>query len=258
MKLYKYRGLTGEARKNTEILIRDRELYFAPPASFNDPYEFEFQLSFEGSIKEKMDFFKKTNPSIYDLLNSAYSEFRINYLSKLDTPLFKGAVNQYIQNVKERTGVLCLSDSPFNINMWSYYADNNSGICFEFEFDEEVFANSEFEVKYCSDLPSIKYFRQDVENLSSTAKEFTCSKYHSWEHEKEFRMVSNVTGGQRFSESSLKAVYLGLKFDLKDGVVDLLHSEFPDIDIYLLKKSDTKYALEVKNGMPVKFNSLWR
>lgn len=258
MKLYKYRSLSGSQRSWTEKIIKDRELYFAAPSKFNDPFEFLFQLTFTGTPEDKMDFLSKTSPEIFELLQSYKKADRDDYLSKLNSSAFENAVNNWTNKIKNQTGVLCLSDSPYNINMWSYYADNNYGVCLEFEFDEEPFANSEFKVEYSEQIPVIDYFKQNPSKLSETAKVFTNTKYFSWEHEKEYRMISSSAGAIKFNDTSLKGVYLGLNFNLKDEFIDLLRKEFPSINVYLLKKSKTKYELEAKDKMPVKLEELWR
>ena len=52
--LYKYRSLDPPSDGFAERILRFGELYLAPPAAFNDPFEFRFRLSFEADLNDKV------------------------------------------------------------------------------------------------------------------------------------------------------------------------------------------------------------
>lgn len=52
-KLYKYRSLAkGVALTYTRQAIADRELYLASPSQINDPFEFRFEATAEGTHQQ--------------------------------------------------------------------------------------------------------------------------------------------------------------------------------------------------------------
>src|SRR5260221_12012347 len=56
--LFKYRPIQHPARF-TEDIFRNRRLYFSAPAAFNDPFDCNLPLTFEGNEQDWLSFAKK-------------------------------------------------------------------------------------------------------------------------------------------------------------------------------------------------------
>lgn len=255
MKLYKYRAL-GEY---TDKIFEEGKLYFAPPCEFNDPYEFVFIFDLDASTEEKKEFFYKNDPQFMEELGEFENkEEEDKYFSHLNTESFVHHTKSLTDLLRAQTGVLCMSDSPLNINMWGYYGDSHKGICLEYEFEEEEYLNTLKEVQYSDSIPTIQFFKEDVTNLKPMLEKFAYTKYRTWQNEKEYRLTTVLAGAKEFKRSSLKAIYFGVNFDFKSNkkFLDLVQSKFPKIDLYILSKDKNKFQIKFNDGMPIKFDKL--
>lgn len=122
------------------------------------------------------------------------------------------------QYMKESFRVGCLSENNTSILMWSHYADNNQGICMEYDLTNTLLQPFMYPVAYvpipidCSELCEIDI---DLAMLLSTIV-----KYNIWEYEREWRMIlyyptqSNDIKNKRIQAMmpKPKAIYLGKNF----------------------------------------------
>lgn len=88
---------------------------------------------------------------------------------------------------KEKVGILCLSEDPSNILMWSHYASNHSGICIGFDTDYKPFRSAS-QVSYSDGRPSAE-FNSEPENL---LKRVLLTKSKHWSYEKEWRSIKRT------------------------------------------------------------------
>ncbi|EOG1502479.1 DUF2971 domain-containing protein [Vibrio vulnificus] len=118
-------------------------------------------------------------------------------------------------------GVLCFSKRLGHPVQWAHYADNHSGICFEFEIPKKYLSK----IKYVSSPMKISRNRDDWKNKIPAA---TLCKYKGWRYEREYRLpldlrsdeIQQDDNGLLFMPFSdeLKVVnaYSGLKCDLTE------------------------------------------
>lgn len=158
--LYKYFSIPSEddERDKRFMQLENEELWFSRKEILNDPFELE-HLS----------------------LNSA---------SKL--------AKDYYANKTKELEFLCLTNSPSNKLMWSYYAQAYTGYCVAFSVEK---LNNIYPVIYDDSLPDLSGSYQNFYNsihsldFGSCNKDVTriiyplISKDKCWEYESEFRMI---------------------------------------------------------------------
>lgn len=250
MKLYKYRSLDKDCRTNTEAILNDSTLYFATPDKFNDPFEFQVAISTAGTRAEIEKYFELCGFDSMKMLKEfderAFHEYVGTLLENKDG---LGWPNIF-SKLKAKYGVLCLSSSPLNINLWSNYADSHRGICFEFESaSKDDFFHHAVEVTYLDNPPKVEIIKEYIDEAKrkKIAGQFAYTKANiHWDHEKEFRILCNQSGPDVFPKECLKAVYFGCNFDLKDPFVNLLQELRPDIEVILLAKAHNSYSFTEK------------
>lgn len=127
------------------------------------------------------------------------------------------------------TYICCFSKNNASILMWAHYADENRGICVEYEFQKlpegDLLRNSLFPVAYTNVPIEIGDLIEDKQNRVfqySFDAAVLCSalnKAHMWNYEQEWRIVWVLSGSsenvRRLSINSLirpSKVYLGYHF----------------------------------------------
>ena len=116
---------------------------------------------------------------------------------------------QRIVNEKDTKGVCCFSLTHDEILLWTHYANNHKGICFEIDADIERSPDVTLEViKYRTNIPWLK---QDNNRLLS-ATEILSTKIAKWKYEQEIRAF--CTGkNQRLKVGSISRVIFGIRVD---------------------------------------------
>jgi len=228
--VFKYR----EFNKSSIELLVNRELWFAKPSTFNDPFECIIDLDY---IFSKVKIFDEN-----------------------DKKIAKTLINKSLNN----TGICSFSRTRKNQLMWSHYADEHRGFCIGFDSyglaTQEIGALSQ-PVDYSINLP----YEDIIESLQSNGsvnKEqamsdlFSCcllpiigTKYSNWKYEKEIRLVKTKYGASSFKPSAVRSIAFGLRMEERDRntLKQLLSSEeWRHVMWYEAIKVDTKFALEFR------------
>lgn len=245
---YKYRSLSGGSRKFTEDILINSEMYFATPDQFNDPFEFAANINLNGNREEITEYFKQSKFDQMDMLKEFSEEKFYDYVGTILESKNALGWHDAIKKLKSKYGVLCLSNSHSNINMWSHYGDNHKGVCFEFESAEadDIFSHAR-KVTYDLEPPRIEIIQEyiDAQKRKEMTRKIVYHKFSTaWDKESEWRILCNQSGVHGYSPKSLKTIYLGCEFDLKDSFINLIQKHRPDVDVVLLKKSKSEYRME--------------
>ena len=270
---YKYRPLyqraaNGEMEPHpfTESIFRDSKIYYANPASFNDPFDCHLKLHTNDSSDEEWekycDELFKNNPEYNDKIGN----FKTNRMwDKI--PVFKDQIGKTTLEINTQSSLLCLSKKGNSIPMFSYYSDSHRGIAIEFRFkDSEIPFGFEYshrnqmgigyngkiifgDVQYLDIFPELNYHRlrgkrQLVENLIFT-------KHSEWMHEKEFRIFrrgvpsSNVI----FNKELLTRVIFGCKTQIEDmNLVRSWLAGWPsDVIFSKAEKAEGQFKLKIRD-----------
>lgn len=231
--LFKYREFN---QASLELLL-NRQLWFASPASLNDPFEGE--------------------PSFTGVLDAVWENYPF---PEEERAQYKEIIEKQLKN----TGICSFSRTRKNQLMWSHYTDEHKGFCIGFK--EEILRSDgsniySLDVTYQDDFPfkeiieRFKYFEKypGTNNVNSIAGDIFYSvlgtKYSSWRYEKERRLLFCRSEAKEFKPEAINSIALGLHMSERNEQTIkkmLSGEEWKHIKWYKAEKSKTKYALEFK------------
>lgn len=126
----------------------------------------------------------------FALENLEKSRLKIATLDNLNDPYeffpnVAGASNKELEDFRHHfdgiIGFLCFSKKLGDPVQWAHYAENHSGICFEFEIPKRYLQK----VKY---VDSPVYISRNNARWKEQIPNVTLCKYKSWRYEREYRM----------------------------------------------------------------------
>lgn len=229
--LFKYRKFD----KGCLELLLNRELWFATPASLNDPFEGE--------------------ASFNEVLNAVWEHY----------PFPSSQREKYKRKIEEqlaKTGICSFSKARKNQLMWSHYADEHRGVCIGFKehiLRPEGSSIAPIDVTYQDEYPfeeiieRFKYFEQlpGENNVDSVAGDILYSilgtKYSSWRYERERRLVFYRSEAKQFDPEAVNSIAFGLRMEARDKSTlreMISGTEWSHVKWYQAVKSKTKYALD--------------
>jgi hypothetical protein len=165
--LYKYCSISTENQLHRFIEILKGRIYFSSPSKFNDPFELSAKVNIS------------TSPLLYGL--TAREKEEVQRIFRLRAP---EAVSE---EWREKIGILCLSEDPKNILMWSHYANNHSGICIGFNTEITPF-NTAAAITYSDERPKAEF----NSNPNRLIERVLLTKSKHWQYEKEWRAIKRT------------------------------------------------------------------
>lgn len=191
MILYKYMSWPLKGENYARELIESNEIYLTRPTAFNDPYDVEIVPVIEGEKSEIVDKLVEERLQIYSEEKKKYFESSIrNEVKDYSSDVLKNICNEFIQHRQKTTAVLCFTDSPSNMLMWSHYADSHKGICLEFDTEKNELTPNVFDkiyqVEYTKSYPKINFI---TEEKSEFYRKVYSTKYSDWKYEHEYRAI---------------------------------------------------------------------
>ena len=249
--LYKYMGVDTLLKKTrTHSVIVDSKLWFASPASFNDPFDMKWKTVIEGTPQEKRARLLKImeqNPDIATGSRARKEAEASRILADPDALIDR--VNQSGLNNANNAGVLSLTSEPRSILMWSHYAVNHTGLALQFEIARHsTFFVPAVTVKYTRDYPT----RNWVDDSHKDLKKGLYGKYEDWSYEKERRVIHpNFANTQiPYQPQALTWIILGCCFTEFEWLKTILSArgdkqgKLP-LKIYRATQSDSQYKLKI-------------
>lgn len=245
--------------KRLEHIFSQNKLHFTSPMDFNDPFDCKMDFTFEGAGdsdyrklfdgKLKHDYPNlsggERKQKVDDLLKEKFhktDEWKI-YHRRMYSKLF--------EEEAASLGMLCVSENPDDILMWSHYGGGHTGFCLEFNkvvlkefwgFCEPV----EYRKAYLN-------FREVADKaLSLKIHKFLLSKSEHWAYEKEWRVIINcenpLNRDQIFPDHLLKGVICGCQ--MPEYNKDLIHRWIQDRGVrpklYQASKKEDRYGLKIE------------
>jgi Protein of unknown function (DUF2971) len=224
MKLFKY------FHPNRTEVLRDGTIRFSSPIVLNDPFELKPYIT-ELLPKEFLNINFKSD--LDKTITKLYANFPVEIqqilpietlfiLAKNDAPklrlIFDGYMNKarnIYQNKMEDVfckmiGILCLTETPDNLLMWSHYADSHQGFVIEFDalhpfFDRRLSKDDDFrhlrKVIYNNERPKIV-----LSELDSFAPFLT--KGLEWSYESEWRVMEHLENASQIIGEGTTAIHL--------------------------------------------------
>lgn len=230
--LYKYRSMN----RRTDEIICNSSIWFSNPFSFNDP--FDFQIEDKGGYS--------TSDIEKYLVDAGVTKNKIKNIL-LEVEKNKSEVTKIVNNVKDRVfdkkGVLCLSQDPKNVLMWSHYSQDHTGIVFGFKLKKDLeFFLTPITVKYLKTLPSIQYLKEKDKIVTHCIQR----KYSEWVYEKEVRIIKDKSGSVSFKKECLVEIIFGCKAKISDiNLVKKLVkcAGYTSVTFYQAKKLKSSFKL---------------
>lgn len=212
---YRYSSLAPTSAESIDrakdILHRSR-FWLASPADFNDPFDCKVHVLNETDPKVKRQKIESLIKQFKPELTWIQRKAEINRFMSRDSNQWFDWSKISIEGQLNGVGVTCFSDDPRNLLMWSHYARNHSGLCYQFEVanDLDVFARA-LSVEYTEKYPDINFFTYKLQDLIN----ILLSKYKDWKYEIERRIVAPSGAHQflPFSACALTGIILGSRMD---------------------------------------------
>jgi len=251
--LYKYKDVSDDGIKHVEDMLRNNQVWFSSPLDFNDPFDcrcvYDIHNTREEIVLRKAAFLNKRNGSS---LSDALAE------AEKDTPSDphelerwqKGQIDRH-SRCAANTGIFCLTLVCDNFIMWTHYAKNHTGVCFQFRVRDaqskeqvDFIANAQ-PIDYADRCPLINFVK---DRHIDFARKSLLTKATPFRHELEWRIVKYDQGAglKPIPEGIIGAVILGCQIDTEtrkrvinacseyNGKVDIVQASL-DPETYSLK-----------------------
>lgn len=262
--IYKYCTTDG-----FDILLKAR-LRVSKIENFNDPFELVFGVD-EGNalnnIKKEYESdrnYIKVWQSILDGQKIEYDKNSIEDIIEKITQFQINDLKKSIQFLREnwnaRIGIVCLSESPDIIQMWSHYADNHRGIVIAFDETQIVKDPRELVKVHCRDRMVLLPVPATPDKLGQYAEYYEKyiddvlrSKESKWVYENEVRLYANLNEKDKdgyyyfdIPQSSITEIYLGIRSPETSEIIakSIKQSkEYHHLKIYKMDRHESDFKL---------------
>ena len=242
-KLYKYRS----PNCNTLNILKKQCLWAAKPEDFNDPFDCDLDISV-GITENNMLAAIHQHRS-----ESTIAEYKASNLDADGkfTPEERKRLDHETQGLIEKnknSGIVCLSEECDSILMWSHYAGEHKGVCFEFtRAVDNCLGDIELcsPVKYDTHYPIIDLGRLLLNQDGETLKIMMYTKSEEWAYEKEWRLITPQGDKECPWPVPISRVILGIKIEdqFKSKIETLCQER--NIPCVQARKVDREFRIEV-------------
>lgn len=251
-------------------------VYPSSPLYFNDPYDCEFcfrpdilelivdretyvhilerRFSLKPEEKKRILYSENIERAMQIVLQAHGGRLSDSWMN-----ILKDSLSGCMDKLKDAVRVVCLSEVHDSMLMWSHYAQNHTGYCIEYDFEEsDVYYKHLHPITYAKDRYVIS--KKDVQNGSKDLiYKTTCRKSDVWAYEKEWRIViANISEMMQQKadcrnekyvldlKSNIKALYVGAKTSegFKETIVKF--GKENNIGVYEMMLSSETYELEAR------------
>jgi hypothetical protein len=252
--LYRYSALAGDRLEWIRQLLVESRLYFASPATFNDPFDCRITPNFEASELAREQFWRLVVREHFPNGPMRLDRDRIRRMAATSrTPAGREGLTQEIFKALHAAGVLCLSADPASTLMWSYYADGHRGVALRFRTDIGSLARLgsavgpfiPLGVKYQRAFPSLNYFKSTTADLVFT---LLGAKSADWAHEQEWRLVlPHKQGLFTIPPALVDGVVLGMRIpaDVESAIRTWVQARSPSIELLRVANRPNSFDLEL-------------
>jgi len=248
-KFYKYRAINDHT---FDIFVKKQ--IFAPfPADLNDPFDCGIQLE-EATHEEAVEFLvrggkKKDIPEEVTRSNLKSYLDENGTLKQEHVVDINRAMSIAMKHLKTY-GVICFSEKPADILMWSHYTDNHKGVCLEFTAEKgSDLANPiiNYKVTYLPEYPRLKITDFLNDDPSIPSKIVMWSKAKIWEYEAEWRLIDKKGGQPVDFPGRLSGIIFGLRCRNKHikKIVNLTR-KFSGIQSMKVHQVPRRFEIEIK------------
>lgn len=262
--IYKYCTTDG-----FDILLKAR-LKVSRIEDFNDPFELVFGVN-EGNALDNIKKEYEDNKNIINYWQFLLDDQKIEYDKNSIEDIIEKVTQFQIKDLKKsilllrenwnaKMGIVCLSESPDIIQMWSHYADNHRGIVIAFDETQIVKDPRELVKVHCRDEMVLLPVPATPEKLGQYAEYYEKyiddvlrSKESKWVYEKEVRLYANLNekdedGYYYFNilQSFITEIYLGLRSPETTEIIAKSikqRKEYHHLKIYKMDRHESDFKL---------------
>lgn len=233
-------------------VLNTKRVYCSKSLSFNDPFDGSIPLKIDYDASEFVAAVHRTYQKdghnwegIKKILDTHISSDG-NLLNET-RELIRSTALAY-QKENENGGVLCLTEDPLSVLMWSHYANKHQGVCIGLRRSKD---NSLGDDDSCSpiiysDVYPLPSFSQIYKADASLTDDLLYTKAREWSYEKEWRMISEKGDCFTVIPGNICRVILGCKFP-DDKVSEVEHiCTKENIPLFRAHQVANHFALELK------------
>lgn len=200
--LYRYRSVTPKTlNRLIDFEIRETGIFLAQLKDLNDPDEFRYLFTFDGTYDEIHEFWmSKLAGHTTGLPRSQITHEATARTQQIVADRSRANADTTFllrHTMSHVMGVACFTCDPINYSMWANYAkyvgkdkdggyvsEDHGGVCLEYECDENWRSLALCPVKYSNEIPTINALRVDEKEWVSA---LYC-KGREWRAEEEWRI----------------------------------------------------------------------
>ena len=203
--LYRYQAFARIRRKRQRLedLIVKNARYDSSPLWFNDPFDCKSLFSTKGTTAHHINMFCEefVHTVQEQIRDDGFSpeDAKREMIARLSTPRGMRAYLEESRDINqrllERVAILCFSETPTDILIWSHYADGHRGLCLQ--FNKAVLGRVPGALVKVHYRPEYPVFREYVRLKTRQAKNrfLLARKSDRWRYEREWRLVRQEPRG---------------------------------------------------------------
>ena len=184
------------------------------------------------------------------------ADFQVGFPPSASSSYIEGFQKRY-KDIENEIGIVCFSETPCNVLMWSHYADGHRGFVLEFEMDESKLE----QVTYSTIAPQLPPETEGPGRdaiLKDVGHRALKTKSIDWAYEREWRRIVHYNkptsdvqkDGEcyylTFSSSALKSLFVGLRQEKTDDEIKKILEDagFPKLPIYRFERTRMGFGLK--------------
>lgn len=259
--LYKYRAFNDAGWR----MVTDGEVFFASPASLNDPHDTAGVPLYHLGTKRQMYLknFKNLTFLRPDLSRDvrrrvAWDLTRESYRNRNDQDREEAYREEVVEHTRRMVGILSLSAVRDSEPMWAHYSGSHTGFCIGFEMLKiEAFFDVAFgrgiplllkPVRYCDGYPALNPYTMSDEELMLSK---LLSKSRVWEYEQEYRVLcaDHPDFQLRFPLATMRSITLGTRCDEENRkrIISVLQAEKRIVTLECVVPAKDRYGLQFEH-----------
>ncbi len=168
-------------------VLATTSVWISAPSDFNDPYDSRLRFENPKGDREKREFGKAI--AIHHPGLSGHAERRRwEKTLPTDDSLYEETANRLRNELRNTTGVACLSERRDCLLMFAHYAKNHQGVCIGFSTTDDSRLKNAHKIAYGDQVPTINLVDITTNDAPESAGALL-RKARCWEYEAEWRLV---------------------------------------------------------------------
>lgn len=240
--LYKYFTVNNR----TLDAVRTGAFWFANPSSFNDPFDCALTIAHDG-LEESVR--HAVRVAIRDGLLDAGTVPADGYRASPRDAVAYREFRERLEWLFNNVGILCITEVPDDLLMWSHYANSHRGFCLGFERTEQnILGRQARPVVYQDDYPRLTAANFDKKTNPNSADVLWLTKSTHWAYEREWRLIEPEGNKLCHLDVRVTTVMCGMRMPREDRArLREALAENPTVRFLEATRSDTSFRLNMRS-----------